>query len=244
MLEAFGWGALGASSLLIGAVLGLAFDVPARLVGLVLAFGAGTLVSAVAFELTEEAYASGGADTVALGLGLGALAYFAGNVYVCRSGGEGRMSPEGPERPGEEGASRALLLGAILDGIPESAVIGISLIGGGGVGAPVLAAVFLSNMPEGLGAASGTRDDERTVVRTLLTWLAVVLACAISSAAGYVVLEDASGDAVGLLQSFAAGAVLTMLADTMFPEAFEHGGRAAGLLTTLGFAVAYLLSTI
>ena len=103
MLEAFGWGALGASSLLIGAAIGLAFDVPTRVVGLVLAFGAGTLVSAVAFELTEEAYALGGADTVALGLGLGALAYFAGNVYVCRSGGEGRMSPERPERGDEEG---------------------------------------------------------------------------------------------------------------------------------------------
>ena len=114
----------------------------------------------MAFELTEEAYALGGADTVALGLGLGALAYFAGNVYVCRSGGEGRMSPERPER-GDEGTSRALMLGAVLDGIPESAVIGITLIGGGGVGVPILAAVFLSNLPEGLGSASGCAGRER-----------------------------------------------------------------------------------
>jgi len=238
VLEAFAWGALGASSLLIGAAVGLAFDVPTRVVGLVLAFGAGTLVSALTFELTEEAYALGGADVVALGLGLGALTYFAGNVYVCRRGGEGRMDPET-----EPNSGSSLLLGAVLDGIPESAVIGISLIGGGGVGVPVLAAVFISNLPEGLGAASGMKKSE-SGGRVLVTWLAVVVACAIASALGYMLLDDASDNLVGLLQSFAAGAVLTMLADTMFPEAFEHGGRAAGLLTTLGFALAYLLSTL
>ena len=242
MLEAFGWGALGASSLLIGAAVGLAFDVPGRVVGLILAFGAGTLISAVAFELTEEAYALGGADTVALGLGLGALAYFAGDAYVARGGGAGRMSPEGPGQEADAG-SRALMLGAVLDGIPESAVIGISLLGGGGVAVPVLAAVFLSNMPESLGSATAARGS-RGAPAVLLTWAGVVLICAIASAVGFALLDGASDDTVGLLQSFAAGAVLTMLADTMFPEAFDHGGRAAGLLTTLGFAVAYLLSTL
>ena len=243
MLEAFGWGALGASSLLVGALIGLAFDVPEKVVGLILAFGAGTLISAVAFELTEEAYQLGGADTVALGLGLGALAYFAGNVLVERGGGGGRMSPEGPAG-GEDASSRALMLGAILDGIPESAVIGISLLGGGGVGVPVLAAVFLSNMPESLGSASACRDGSRSRGSVIATWSAVVLVSALAAALGYALLDGASGDAIGLLQSFAAGAVLTMLADTMFPEAFNHGGPAAGLLTTLGFAVAYLLSTL
>ena len=243
MLEAFGWGALGASSLLIGALIGLAFDVPKKVVGLILAFGAGTLVSAVAFELTEEAYELGGSDTVALGLGLGALAYFVGNLLVERRGAKGRMSPNGPAG-GEDASSRALMLGAVLDGIPESAVIGISLLGGGGVGVPVLAAVFLSNMPESLGSASASRGGSRSSASVIATWSVVVLICAVASALGYALLDGASGDAIGLLQSFAAGAVLTMLADTMFPEAFEHGGRAAGLLTTLGFAVAYLLSTL
>lgn len=232
MLEAFGWGLLGASSLLLGAVIGLAIDVPKRVVGLILAFGAGTLISAVAFELTEEAYREGGADVVALGLALGALAYFTGDVLIERRSG------------GAKSSATALLLGAILDGIPESAVIGTTLIGGASIGVPVLAAVFLSNLPESLSAAGGMRSATRGTAHTLAIWSVVVLVCAISSALGYALLDGASGDAVGLLQSFAAGAVLTMLADTMFPEAFREGGRASGLLTVLGFAVAYLLSTL
>ena len=232
MLEAFAWGLLGASSLLLGAVIGLAVDVPTRVVGLVLAFGAGTLISAVAFELTEEAYHEGGADVVALGLALGAFAYFIGDVLIERRTGGG------------ESTATALLLGAILDGIPESAVIGTTLIGGASIGVPVLAAVFLSNLPESLSAASGMRNATRGTGHTLAIWTVVVLVCGASSALGFVLLDGASGDAVGLLQSFAAGAVLTMLADTMFPDAFKDGGRASGLLTVLGFAVAYLLSTV
>lgn len=247
MLEAFGWGIVGASSLLIGAIIGIHFDVPQRIVGLILGFGAGTLISAVAFELTEEAYALGGADTVALGLGLGALTYFAGDAFISARGADGRMSPDGKGAEGGDGSptpSSALLLGAVLDGIPESAVIGISLLEGGGVGVAVLAAVFLSNLPEALAAASGMRSGPRGTRGVIVIWATVVVVCGISSALGFVLLEGASGNVTGLLQSFAAGAVLTMLADTMFPEAFEHGGKAVGLLTTLGFALAYLLSTL
>ena len=232
MLEAFGWGLLGASSLLLGAVIGVLTDVPKRVIGLVLAFGAGTLISAVAFELTEEAFREGGADIVALGLALGALAYFVGDVLIDRRSG------------GAESSAMALLLGAILDGIPESAVIGTTLIGGASIGVPVLAAVFLSNLPESLSAASGMRGATRGTAHTLGIWVIVVLVCGASSALGFALLDGASPDAIGLLQSFAAGAVLTMLADTMFPEAFKDGGKATGLLTVLGFALAYLLSTI
>src|SRR5215210_5967181 len=150
MAEAAGWGLFGASSLLIGALIGLKLPIPTRVIGLILGFGAGTLISAVAFELTEEAYDLGGADAVAIGLALGALAYFAGDATIRRRGGERRMSPkrrrDQPPTQAADAAS-ALLFGAVLDGIPESAVIGISLLEGGGVGAAVLAAVFISNLP-------------------------------------------------------------------------------------------------
>lgn len=242
MLEAFAWGLVGASSLLIGAIIGVAFDVPRRVIGLVLGFGAGTLISAVAFELTEEAYALGGADIVALGLGLGALAYYVGDRLIERRGGEGRMNPDADAR--DESSSSALLLGAVLDGVPESAVIGISILEGGTVGFAVLAAVFLSNLPESLAAAQGMSSGKGGRRGVVAIWAVVVVTCGASSALGYVLLDGASGDAVGLLQSFAAGAVLTMLADTMLPEAIKHGGKAIGLLTTLGFALAYLLSTV
>ena len=245
MAEAAGWGLLGASSLLIGAVIGLKLLIAPRAIGLILAFGAGTLISAVAFELTDEAYGLGGGDTLTLGLALGALAYFAGDYAIERRGAERRMNPMGrsEESTGATAAS-ALLLGAVLDGIPESVVIGISLLGGDGVGVAVLAAVFLSNMPEAIASSRGMRHEGLGSAHVLVTWLTVVAISGMAAAAGYGLLEGASGDTVALLQAFAGGAVLTMLVDTMIPEAQKYGGRAAGLATVLGFALAYLLSTL
>jgi zinc transporter, ZIP family len=248
MFEAAGWGLLGASSLLIGAVVGLVLPIPDRVIGLILGFGAGTLISAVAFELTEEAFRLGGADTVALGLALGALAYFGGSVAIARRGGAARMRPSGRR---DADASTALLLGAVLDGIPESAVIGISVLEGGSVGVAVLAAVFLSNLPESLSSSRGMGEQGVGMRRVLGTWALVVLVSGIAAAAGYGFLENASGDTIGLIEAFAGGAVLTMLADTMIPESYkvEHDAgvvmqRAVGLLTVVGFALAYLLSTL
>jgi zinc transporter, ZIP family len=241
MAAAAGWGAIGASSLLIGAVIGLTVRIPPSAVGLILGFGAGTLISAVAFELTEEAFRLGGADVVTLGLVFGALTYFAGDELLARRGAERRMSPTGDVAPD---TSTALVLGAVLDGIPESAVIGLSLLGGGGVAVPVLAAVFLSNMPESISSSTGMRRAGVGARHVLVVWLGIVAISAIAAAAGYGLLKGASDDWIGLIQAFAGGAVLTMLADTMMPEAFKEGGRAVGLLTVVGFALAYLLSTL
>lgn len=246
MAEAAGWGALGAASLLIGAVIGLKAPISHRLIGLILGFGAGTLISAVAFELTDEAYNLGGADAVAVGLALGAITYFAGDTAIRRRGAEHRMSPtrrreSGP--PQSETAASALLLGAVLDGIPESAVIGISLLEGGGVGVAVLAAVFISNLPEAIASSRGMREEGIGTRHVLGTWIVVVLVSAIAAAAGYGLLQDASDNTVALIQAFAGGAVLMMLIDTMIPES-QAGGRAVGFATVLGFALAYLLSTL
>lgn len=241
MAEAALWGLAGGSALLIGAILGLSLSASSKVIGLVLGFGAGTLISALAFELTEEAFHLGGADAVAIGLAAGALAYFAGDSMIDRRGGEHRMSSIGKQG---EAAGSALLLGAVLDGIPESAVIGISLLEGGTVGLPILAAVFLSNLPEAFSATTGRQKASHRGGHVVVTWAAVVAVCGISAALGYGLLENASGNTIGLIQAFAGGAVLTMLADTMMPEAFEHGGRTVGLVTVLGFALAYLLSTL
>ena len=241
MLEAAAWGLVGGSSLLIGAAVGAWFDLPGRVIGLVLAFGAGTLVSALTFELTDEAYVLGGADAVALGLAAGALAFFVGDELIDRRGGKMRMSQAGEQ---SEGSARALLLGALLDGIPESAVIGITLLSGEGIGVPVVAAVFLSNLPEGLSSSTGMRRAGRSKGWILGVWAVVALVCGASSALGFGALDGASGNAIGLIDAFAAGAVLTMLSDVMFPEAFRREGKAAGLATTLGFAVAFLLTTL
>jgi zinc transporter, ZIP family len=248
MLEAAAWGLVGASSLLIGGIIGSRVGISSLVLGLILGFGAGTLISAVAFELTEEAFRLGGADTVAFGLGAGALAYFAGDVAISRRGGKDRMHPSGRD---DAGAASALLLGAVLDGIPESAVIGITLLDGGSIGVPILAAVFLSNLPEAISSSVGMRAQGMNTWRVLRTWFLVCAVSALAAALGYGLLEDASGDLIGWIQAFAGGAVLTMLASTMIPTAYktEHDAgpvaqRAIGLATVLGFALAYLLSTL
>jgi zinc transporter, ZIP family len=241
MLEAAGWGLVGGSSLLIGAVLGMVLRLPSTLIGLVLAFGAGTLVSALTFELTDEAFRLGGADAVAIGLGVGALTYFAFDTLLDRRGAEQRMSHTGEQA---EGSATALLLGAVLDGIPESMVIGITLLGGTGIGVPVLAAVFISNLPESLSAASGMSKSGHSRRWILGVWALVTLVCGISAAAGFGVGDVVSAEWIALINAFAAGAVLTMLSDTMLPEAIKHGGKVAGLATVCGFAVAFLLTTL
>ena len=242
MLEAAFWGLVGGLALLLGALIGLYRQIPRRVLGLVMAFGAGVLISALTFELTLEAYKAGGLDSTAAGLALGSLTFFAGDRVLDRMGGADRKRSSGP---GPDGAAAGIVLGAILDGIPESAAIGVSLLQGGGVSVAVVVAVFLSNVPESLSAATGLRATWSRA-RILGMWTAVALVSALAAGAGYALLGGASPEWVAGIQAFAAGAILTMLADTMFPEAYEAEGRSpfTGVVTTLGFALAALLSTL
>jgi ZIP family zinc transporter len=240
VLEAAFWGFVGGGALLLGALLGLYAPASQRTIGLVMGFGAGVLISAVAFELTDEAFALGGADAVAAGLALGALAFFAGDELIDRRGGNHRKRSGGEQ---EGGNPLAIVLGSLMDGIPESVAIGVSLLGGEGVGVAVVAAVFLSNVPESLSAATGLQKAGHSRTWILGLWGAVAVASAVAAALGYALLGDAPDDLVAGIQAFAAGAILVMLADTMMPEGFQHGGKAVGLVTALGFALAFLLST-
>lgn len=239
MLEAAWWGFVGGGALLVGAAAGIWLPVSNRLVGLVMGFGAGVLFSAVAFELTREAYETAGAPVMVAGLVAGALVFFAGDWWIDQRGGHRRKSPQGPQ---QGAAASALVLGALLDGIPESAAIGVSLLGGGGVGIAMVAAVFLSNVPESMSASAGMRQTGRSTKSILLLWGAVTLASTVAAAVGFGVLGSAPEAAVAGVQAFAAGAILTMLADTMVPEAVEHAGRLVGLVTASGFIIAFLLS--
>jgi ZIP family zinc transporter len=241
VLEAALWGFVGGVALLVGAAAGLRLGPSQRVIGLIMAFGAGVLISALTFELTDEAFRRGGTDAVAVGLTAGALSFFAGDWMVDRRGGEHRKRSGGQQ---QAGSGSGIVVGALLDGIPESVAIGISLVGGGSVGVAVVAAVFLSNVPEALSAATGLRKAGRSPRWILGLWLAVALISALAAALGYGLLGDASPDVVAFIEAFAAGAILTMLADTMMPEAFEHGGNVVGLVTVAGFALAFLLSTV
>ncbi len=242
MTEAFLWGAFAASSLVLGGVVALAFHVSGRVLGLILAFGAGVLISAVAYELVEEAFAtSKSGQWVAAGLFAGALVYFGGDELIDRRGGDKRKSMGGEQ---EEGTALAIVLGIVLDGIPESVVIGLTLLEGGSVGVAMLVAVFMSNLPEAIGATSGLAVAGWRRSRILGLWGLVVVSSGLASLAGYALLDDASPNAVAFVLAFAGGAILTMLAETMIPEAYLRGGKAVGLVTTLGFAVAFAVSTL
>ena len=240
MLEAAFWGFVGGAALLVGAVVGLYAGASRRLMAVVMALGAGVLLSSVAFELMEEAYRIGGLDAAAPGLLLGAAVFYLADREVNRRGGERRKNAG--DRQG--GSAAAIAIGALLDGIPESAAIGISLIEGGGVGVALVAAVFLSNVPEGLSSAAGMKRAGRSPAYVLGLWGAVTLASTLASLLGYLFLAGASGNVVAGIQSFAAGAILTMLASTMMPEAYEDGGPVVGVVTTVGFLLAFVLSRV
>jgi ZIP family zinc transporter len=241
MGAAFGWGLLAASSLLIGGLLVLGVRVGDRLLGLIMAFGAGVLISAVAYELVEEAFTTSRGAGLAFGLPAGALVFFIGDEIIDRMGGSGRKSMDGKQ---EAGTALAIVLGIVLDGIPESAVIGLTLLQGGSVGAALLVAVFLSNLPEAIAATTGLRTAGWRTRDVLGLWLVVMLVSALASLAGYGLFDDASADTIAFVLSFAAGAILTMLADTMMPEAYARGGKLVGLATTLGFGLAFAISTL
>jgi ZIP family zinc transporter len=240
MLEAGLWGLAGASALVIGALIGLAGFVPRRFVALVMAYGAGALISALAFDLTEDAFAHGGTQPVALGLAGGALVFFSGDQLLHRRGAARR----GPRVKPAGGNGPAIVLGALLDGIPESVVLGSTLLAGAGVGLPFLAAVFISNLPEALSAAADLRREGHRPTWIIGLWVGVALISGLAAALGNGLLGAMGSGSVPLIQAFAAGAILTMLADTMIPEAFTDGGDLAGLATVFGFATAFLLSTV
>jgi ZIP family zinc transporter len=233
------WGLLGACSLVAGAIIGLVLPVPRRWTALLMAFGSGALISALAFDLTEDAFAGGGAMPVAVGLAVGALTFFGGNQLLHRRGASRRGKRVRPP----EGNGPAIVLGALLDGVPESIVLGSTLVAGGTIGVPFLGAVLISNVPESLSAAVDLRREGHRPSWIVGAWVLVALISGLAAAVGYWAMGEVWGsDLAPFIQAFAAGAILTMLADTMIPEAFEHARLEAGLATTLGFGVAVALS--
>ncbi|MEU7568998.1 ZIP family metal transporter [Streptomyces fradiae] len=245
-LAAAGWGLLAGSALLVGAAVGYAVRVPRWLIASVMAFGSGVLISAVSFELVQRAYERGGLAPAATGTVAGALAYTGGNVLLARHGARHRKrSGHLRGQPSEAqvaGSGAALALGALLDGVPESAAIGVSLLDGGAVSSVTVAAVFLSNLPEGLSSAAGMRRAGRGAGYVFGLWAAIAAASGVSALLGFAVLGAMPATVVAAVTGVAAGAVLAMIADTMIPEAFEDAHLAIGVITVCGFLTSFVLS--
>lgn len=236
MLAAAGWSLAAASSLLVGMGIALLWDVPKRIVGVVLAFGAGALFSAIAFELADAAIEHGSEVLLALGMLAGSAVYVAGSRLLRSRTGRSDAADD----------SRSIVLGAALDGIPESLAIGAAVEAAHGSGASLsfglLVAVALSNLPEAMGATSGMRDAKQPTWQIAGIWLGLVALAGVAAIVGYAALARADESVAAALDAFTAGAVLAMLADTMIPDAYRDVGRIAGFATVVGFAMAFLIS--
>jgi zinc transporter, ZIP family len=243
-LEAGFWGLLGGGALVIGALIAWLFPVPDKVVATVMAFGSGVLISAVAFDLMEEALDTGGLPATALGFLVGAIAYLAANVALARRGAQHRKRSGGmqPSEQQQAGSGAAIAIGALLDGIPESVVLGLGLLTGGTVSLSVLAAVFISNIPEGLSSAAGMKRSGRSARYVFGVWGGIAAASGLAALVGYAALGGASPQVVATITAVAAGAILTMIADTMIPEAFQQTQVWTGLITTLGFLTAFAIT--
>jgi ZIP family zinc transporter len=242
--EALFWGLVGGGALVLGAAIGYLVQVPSRVTAGVMAFGSGVLISALSFELMAEAFKGAGLTAAASGFLLGAFIYAAANRLLVVYGAKHRKR-SGTHQPSEDeqsGSGAAIAIGALLDGIPESIAIGLSILHGGAVSVAVVVAIFLSNLPEGLSSSAGMKAAGRSAFFVFGIWTVIALICGLSSLAGYVLFDSFSPFVVALTTAIAAGAMLTMIIDTMIPEAFAETHNWAGLIAVLGYLVSFSLS--
>lgn len=238
------WGLLAGGALVLGAAIGFFAQVPQRVIAGVMALGSGVLISALAFELMDEAFRKGGFAATAAGFLIGAVVFTAANWLLARQGARHRKRSGDQQASGDKGNGAAIAIGALLDGIPESIVVGVSLLGGAGVSLTTVVAVFLSNVPEGLSSAAGMKKAGRSALYVFGVWGGIALASAVASLVGYVAFRNFSDGVIALTMAVAAGAILAMLVDTMIPEAFEIAHDFAGLITVIGFLAAFALTRL
>ena len=223
--------------LIIGAWVALRFKPSSRIVGMIMGFGAGALIGAIAYELipstaTRDFYSF-------FFFGLGAVVFYVAVSLMDRRRAKSKDAKGGS---GESENGTSIVLGSLLDGIPESIVLGISLAVGGSVSISFLAAVFISNIPESLGATSDLDKAGEAHRKIYLYWFAILAAIILFTVLGFLMIQYLPGADGSIVKAFAAGAVLAMLADSLIPEGFQEGGRPTGLLVVLGFAVSSFLA--
>ncbi len=233
MLNAFLWGLLATSSLILGGIIASRFSLSKKTIGIIMGFGAGTLISAISYELIFEAVKiARGSGFPAFGFFTGAFTFFFADMLIGKFGASNRLDVEA------SGSSKLIVpmvLAIILDGIPESIVIGLGLFKGGAVSLAMLVAVFVSNLPEAIAGSTGMKASGWSGKKVIFLWLFIALFCALSTVAGFTLFIDTSELWLAFIQAFAGGAILMMLANSMIPEAYEHGGKLAGVATVLGF---------
>jgi ZIP family zinc transporter len=233
-------GGIAASTLLIGAAIAYFVRVPKSVVAAIMAFGAGVLISALAFELVQEANDAGGLVPTISGFLAGAGLFVLADWLLSRAGGKGRKRPEGTGGGTSSGA--AIAVGALIDGVPESIVLGLSVTGsGGGLSLPIIVAIAISNIPEGLSSTSGMKADGHQAGYIFGVWGSIAAASTIAALLGYLLFADAGDGPIAFVTTVAAGGILAMVSNTMIPEAFERDKVLTGLFATVGFLTAFAL---
>lgn len=245
-MEAGLWGLFAGLALVLGAAIAWFVRVPQRLIALIMAFGSGVLVSVLSFDLMAEAFEGGGLWPTTYGFLAGALIYTAANVALARFGAKHRKRSQDQQASEAEqnGSGAAIAVGALLDGVPESIVIGLGLLAGGSVSLVTVVGIFLSNIPEGLSSAAGMKRAGRSAVYVFGVWGGIALISGVAALCGYALFQHFSAEVVAATTAVAAGAILAMLADTMIPEACADAHEMTGLITALGFLAAFTLSRL
>jgi ZIP family zinc transporter len=240
MFEAFFWGAVGASALLVGALVAYVTTPSPKIIAIIMALGAGLLIGSISFELIDEAIKSSSVAMVGLFTLIGAATFTLGDRLLDRKGGGDRKDSQGAQA---SGSALAIVFGSVLDGIPESFVLGLTVLQGG-VSVALLVGVVLSNVPEGLSSSSGLRISGWSRGRVVKMWILVVAVSAVSAALGYALLNPTHGHTGAFAQGFAAGALLAMITDTMLPESYDVEKVSTGSLVAIGFAISLMLSAV
>jgi ZIP family zinc transporter len=239
MLNAFLWGMLATSSLILGGLIASRFSLGKRTLGIIMAFGAGTLISAVSYELVFEAVKRATySGFPAFGLFAGALTFYFTEMLIHKLGARNHQQMQASD---QSGLVIPMVLGIILDGVPESIVIGLGILEGGTVSLSMLVAVFISNLPEAIAGTTGMKAGGWSKKRIILLWFIIALVCGFATVAGYALFSGVSEKWLSFVEAFAGGAILLMLANSMMPESYEHAGKLAGIFTVLGFFVSVMM---
>jgi len=240
------WGLFSGGALVLGAAVGYFAALPTRTVATVMAFGSGVLVSALSFELMEPAYSTGGLLPSAVGFMVGAVLYSAANWYLGHHGAKHRKRSGNQLSEDKQagGSGTVIAAGALIDGIPESIAIGLTFLSGGGVGIAAVAAIFISNLPEGLSSAAGMKKAGRTPIYIFALWTSIAIVSGVAAFLGYTLCKNVSPGVMAAMSAVAGGAIMAMLVETMIPEAFEGTRNLAGLEACAGFLVSFAITVL
>lgn len=243
MLKLISYSFLTGFSLILGVILASVFKFKQKTVAAIMAYGTGTLICALTFGLMEESFKHGGFDAIVIGFLLGGSAFILGDFIIHFYGGRNHKKRQ-HFLSRRKATGQAITLGAVLDGIPESVALGIALLNPQGIGFLLMSAIFLSNLPESIASANDLAKEGYARKKIFIIWFSVAIASILITILSYLFLKELSFNTLGILESFAAGAILAMLVDSMMPEAFEYGGPSIGILTVIGFLTTFILSKL